>query len=506
MLSALYFSIIFGLSSKNNIPESVRPQFLECIFLGRLRAAKALVSAWIDETETTLSRPPVHAAWQVQGDLQLLTGVMEEAEECYRRSQKTIRGSKSALRIASCRNTAWMALFRYRLPTALSCFSQITKEMEANSIQLAEAHFGIACTLYEMGRVNETIKALDSLAQSIERLKKLPDQTAPQWIEVLEVLRVDVTTQAELRTTTSLDDHVYWRSGQIAAYGSNAHLPKFPKHDTTISVLRVRSEYLKSLHSTMREDVHAVSDLYRHIEWAANLGIIEYLRAVRLECTLATLVGRFPNHASTILQPLNHTVRIGTAGRAQLEYLYCAAKVFEFQGRVSDMQQTYRRYALVAMQSLREDANIRLIANESVATSSRIDHIGVRLPVRYRAAYLYLLENLEYSDLSIGEVAASIGVTPRALQLTFKQYIGLSPAELIRKKRMEHIREDLLNEKNVSQQSVRDIARKWGVENRSSLISSYRAQFHETPSDTLKRSGRPSFSDAADRGSCHGLS
>ena len=108
------------------------------------------------------------------------------------------------------------------------------------------------------------------------------------------------------------------------------------------------------------------------------------------------------------------------------------------------------------------------------------------MPAKYRRAYRYLMENLDQRDLSVRELAAQIGVTERALQAAFKTYLGLSPSELIRQRRMERIREELTREDG-SATGVLDAAHKWGIQHRSTLINSYRKVFNDAPSETLAR-------------------
>ena len=77
-------------------------------------------------------------------------------------------------------------------------------------------------------------------------------------------------------------------------------------------------------------------------------------------------------------------------------------------------------------------------------------------------------------------------MTERALQTAFKNFLGLSPTELIRRQRMERIRAEL-EDPFTSERNILGAANKWGVQNRSTLVSSYRKQFNEAPSETLER-------------------
>jgi transcriptional regulator GlxA family with amidase domain len=70
--------------------------------------------------------------------------------------------------------------------------------------------------------------------------------------------------------------------------------------------------------------------------------------------------------------------------------------------------------------------------------------------------------------------------------MTFKSSIGMTPGGLIRKLRLEGIREELLSDARVNA-SIVDTASRWGVKSRSVLAKGYRRQFHESPSETMYR-------------------
>jgi transcriptional regulator GlxA family with amidase domain len=130
------------------------------------------------------------------------------------------------------------------------------------------------------------------------------------------------------------------------------------------------------------------------------------------------------------------------------------------------------------------------VISDTALQSSRgrpcADDVSARLPAKYRRAYRYLMDNLDQKDLSVREVASHVGVTERAIQAAFKNHLGLSPSELIRRQRMERIRDDLLDD-DAPVAGMLEVAKKWGVQHRSTLINGYRRVFHEAPSQTLGR-------------------
>ncbi|WGS54177.1 helix-turn-helix transcriptional regulator [Paraburkholderia sp. D15] len=439
---------------------------------------------------------------QLQADLQTMLGIEVDAEDSYREAQKMIRSSRRDVRVASCRNTGWQAFFRHRFGTAMSCFMRIVDDARLERRQALEARFGALCVLFELGQWHEASELLDELEALVDAATSDGEAALPQrpvWCELIDTLRYDLAAQHELRTAAQLADHVYWQSGltsgasvalathslmqgearalQLAQAAARVRSP----------LLRARVDYLDALRRLAAGQREATDVAVAHLNWAIANGLYAYQYAVRLEIALAGLAGAAPQLAETMLAPLGADRR-AVQGHRQLEYLYCLAKTRSAQGRDQESAQLYSRYALAAMQCLREaSAALAPFAHRAKRAPEQLDDVGARLPARYRRAYRYLMDNLERSDLSVREVAAEIGVTERALQSAFKNSLGSTPTEIIRQKRMERIRAELQREAVHGEQSVLHAATRWGVQNRSTLVNGYRRQFNEAPSDTLKR-------------------
>lgn len=491
MFSMLYFPVVAALATPAPDAEpALSTRYLDALLNGKLGAARQQVSRWAEEAGAA---EHASSGLQLHADMQLMLGIEVEAEENYRRSQKLIRSSKHAIRIASCRNAAWQAFFRHRLGTALACFSRVAEEPEIEPERAAEAHFGMVCVLQELGRTGEASDALESLTELVERDI---DEHLDHWHDLLATLRFDLAVQSEVRSASALGDHVYWQS----ALSSDRVLRLPQAADTSVDVLREaaqairtpllrgRIDYLKRLRLAACADREAMGGLQDYLNWAREQGLADYQRTLRLEIALATLAGAAPHLAHSVLEPLHQIGRNGTTGHRHLEYLYCTAKTRQAQGRTQESLQLYSRYALVAMQCLREDSHVRAPTfSRGAKPSPQLDDVSARLPAKYRRAYGYVLDNLDRRDLSVREVAAEIGVTERALQSAFKNFLGLSPTELIRRQRMERIRAELTEGSYASERGVLSAASKWGVQNRSTLVNGYRKQFHEAPSETLER-------------------
>src|SRR5262245_184918 len=124
MFSTIYFATSSVLSSPE-LPAQLAAKILSGQFQEAVAAAANLA-----EHEHAPAKPD-YGVVQVYGDLQLVLGRHEEAEETYRKGQKLIRHSRDAMRILSCRNTGWQAFFRSQFNVALTCFKRVVEDPAA---------------------------------------------------------------------------------------------------------------------------------------------------------------------------------------------------------------------------------------------------------------------------------------------------------------------------------------------------------------------------------------
>lgn len=94
-----------------------------------------------------------------------------------------------------------------------------------------------------------------------------------------------------------------------------------------------------------------------------------------------------------------------------------------------------------------------------------------------------LIEAMD-SPLTVTEVAETVGVSVRALQLAFRRRMGASPHAVIKRARLRQARQ-LLESGEVA--TVRDAADRLGFSNVARFSTEYRDVFGETPLVTLKR-------------------
>jgi AraC-like DNA-binding protein len=297
--------------------------------------------------------------------------------------------------------------------------------------------------------------------------------------------------QGVMRGCARLVDHAYWKPAfqddaplSQADAAARAHRIEQAVGAVRMPLLAQRVDYLRALRQVMGGDRESLVDVSDHLDWARRNGLADNVRTTRIETALALLAIDLHDVAERVLEPLHGGHRHSSGSTRELDYLYCMSRIAQANNRSQESLDYYKRHALSAGRTLRQNAAASVgFASRRARKPAQLDDIGARLPARYRRAYAYLQANLDREDLSVQELSAEIGVTERALQIAFKTFLGLSPTEVIRRERMERIRADLLN----TDRGVLDTANKWGVRSRSALVSGYRKQFNEVPSETLER-------------------
>ena len=86
------------------------------------------------------------------------------------------------------------------------------------------------------------------------------------------------------------------------------------------------------------------------------------------------------------------------------------------------------------------------------------------------------------------DIAAYASVSPRALQLAFREHLAISPMAFLRQHRLTHVHDELTQAVPGDGTSVTDVAARWTFNESSRLITHYRHRYGENPSATLRRS------------------
>ncbi|MET0383861.1 MAG: helix-turn-helix transcriptional regulator [Burkholderiaceae bacterium] len=486
MFSTLYVPLLSALAA----PEASATMIGE-VMDGNLTAAaqraSRLAERAVDAGEHSTQ---ASASLRLNADMQAVRGATGDAEATYRLAQKKLDAPKPDQRALSCRNAGWQALLRHRVGMALLCFVRVLDEPDIRIDWRLEAQSAIACTLAELGDANEALAAVEDIATLLDS-EDIDVRSASAWRDLVATLRFDLAVQNELRSSARLDDHVYWKSATQDEWSAHREDPAARLHTAAQTARTVRTpllarrvEYLVALREVLNGDREALVDISDHLDWGRQNGLADYVRTTRIEVALALIASGCSDIAERVLEPLQGSHRNGGTSHRELDYAYCAAKTGQARGRNQEALDLYKRHALIATRTLRQNSQaVVSYAGRCARKPAQLDDVGARLPAKYRRAYAYLQANLDRDDLSVHEVAIEIGVTERALQSAFKTFLGLSPTEVIRRERMDRIRTDLLDK----DRSILDTANKWGVRSRSALVSGYRKQFNEAPSETLDR-------------------
>ncbi|PRB18891.1 helix-turn-helix transcriptional regulator [Microbacterium sp. MYb62] len=99
-------------------------------------------------------------------------------------------------------------------------------------------------------------------------------------------------------------------------------------------------------------------------------------------------------------------------------------------------------------------------------------------PASVRRALAYIDENA-HRAITIDEVAAASFISTRGLQYAFRRALDITPADALRRARLDGAHRDL---RNGGGHSVGEIARRWGFSNSSRFAAAYQAAYGTAPS------------------------
>lgn len=295
------------------------------------------------------------------------------------------------------------------------------------------------------------------------------------------------------RASEALDDHAL-----CSVYSENAGEPMAHKvlhqqlgaaasaFGTHAPLVALRMRYLQQLLAPECTGPAAIAHVNDRLTWLRERRVAGLETPARIEGAMALIARGALRGAADVLAQLTFNEQQVHRSRYAPELQYCLAKMHQHQGRHADALRLYRHHTQHVVQALKSTAAQLRVPNflQLAQESGQGDAARGRLPLRYRRAYQYVMDHLSDEHLSVRQIAAHIGVTERALQLAFRAHLGMTPAELIRTRRMERIQGDL--REHGGRDGVLEVASRWGITNRSTLVHNYRTQFDETPTQTLR--------------------
>ncbi|SFQ04510.1 helix-turn-helix domain-containing protein [Variovorax sp. 770b2] len=426
-------------------------------------------------------------------DLMLAQDRAEEAEDIYRLAlTAAISTQRGQVRVVSCRNIGFVSLYQRRYGAAANSFQRVAEDDAATLPQQIEALAGLSLTHHALGRNDVACQALDDAAQRLAKAGSCDAQVVESLHLFLRIVRVELAAQYAIRTNAALADHIFWQS-ESAYAGARPDEVELLVDLNACAVaaagrplLVQRLEHLISLVRAGMGDAGALDAAHGHLARLRKMHLAGPERQCRLETALVAVANRNAELTRSLLEPLSG--RHGEAPqRWNFELSYCRAKLCEMTGQSEEGLRHYQRYALESAMCLRNEMQGLLPrAAMNGRTIETRDEMELALPAKYRRGYRYLLAHMDRADLSVREIAEHVGVSERAVQSAFRTHLGMTPIEVLRRTRVERIRRDLLNAE-VCSQTVIETAARWGIRNRSTLVSSYRKHFRETPADTLAR-------------------
>ncbi|MER7764021.1 AraC family transcriptional regulator [Streptomyces sp. NPDC097619] len=98
---------------------------------------------------------------------------------------------------------------------------------------------------------------------------------------------------------------------------------------------------------------------------------------------------------------------------------------------------------------------------------------------------LDFMDDHAHLPVTVGEIAAAAGTTPRAVQYAVRRHTGLTPLGYVRRVRLERAHAELLAADPESGVLVRDVAARWGFAKPGTFSTYYRQVYGRHPSTDL---------------------
>jgi len=476
MYPTVYLALLSALKSRNSVP-----RYCASVLEGDFAKAYCVVDDVADQSERVQlqARGQSNHELTALADVSVIAGDLEAAENHYRRAQKLVWKDDDQLRVQSCRNTAWISLFRARPAVAQRSFARVSAEPGAQVEQRIEALIGMALAHHQLAQQQAADGALSRAAELAD------EHEEPRFRLVVDLLAQEFDVRLKVRASRALDDHAFWQSSLASvSLAAGSRVPLAPASAVAVrpALLSLHQELLHTMERLGSGECGTpASVIAARISREAPNPDFEF--HAMLEMALAAFAGGQDDLGAEMMSALS---KFDGRVHRNVDYFYSMAKVATRRGEHAQALKFYCQYTAEALRCLRSDAAPTRAAGTARTHGSTLvsDEVSARLPAKYRRAYRYIIENIDREDLTTREVAAEMNVTMRTIQLVFKRALGVTPCGLIRSLRLEGIRRDLLDE-NGPAASIYDTANRWGLKSRSTLAKGYSKHFNESPSQTI---------------------
>lgn len=225
--------------------------------------------------------------------------------------------------------------------------------------------------------------------------------------------------------------------------------------------------------------VHTASLLAGGDSWRAQYGgplraLVLLLGRAELEAKLAEQLGRTPR-APLAFEPWTNDAGPAAATlRSLVEALV--------DGACGDAPLLRSGAALASLREAILDLAVHVLPHNHSA-SLREAAQARALPRKVKRAVAFMREHVA-RPLTLADIAAAAGSSPRALQQAFQSFLGTSPMAYLRDLRLEGAHRDLCNPAH--REPVAAIAAAWGFVHLSLFAAHYRQRFGRLPSETRR--------------------
>jgi AraC-like DNA-binding protein len=477
---------------------SVHPEMARLTFQSDIPRALQIGRAGLDRHPVPGNARTVALVGQLLGRCLLAAGHEEDADELFRGLTRHYQDlSRAHVRWLGGLDQGSLMLHMNRPGRAAEALCAVADDPLADPELRIEAMALAAVALHRAGDCR-------SGWQSLEAARRLAQTRGDEMCcRLVDGIGLELAALQRARSAETIEDHALhsaYHEGAVdlpPAVEIRQHLSRAAGFfEMEAPLVAQRLQHLSHLLSTDRSTAAAAGHALDALAWARTrrLGGIE--PALRVESALMLIAAGAVNAAGDVIAPLASDDKQIRRSRHAVDLHYCLSRLSQHQGRVADALRGYRMHSQEAVLALRQHASRRLTDSymgsaaptpsgaSSSSASSSDDTARARLPLRYRRAYQYIIENLHDEGLTVQAVATQLGVTERALQMAFRTHLGMTPAELIRTRRAEGVRNELCA--HAGDQKLDELAQRWGLKNRATLSSIYRSRFAETPAQTLK--------------------
>lgn len=409
---------------------------------------------------------------QLIGQLLLSSGREEQAEEHFRKQLRVYDCmTRRDVRWLSSLDRGHMFLHLNRCGLAAECFNVVADDEQAPQALRVEALAALAVAINGLG---EHRRAAHTLAFALQWAPNDPCGAR----QLLEAIGLEIQATSHVRRSLEPSTARLEKSPSVSSLETAAQAV------TSLPIVAKRLTFLASLIDPRLGSAGSTAALFDTLRWWRERKLARAEELGRIEAALALVEAGDAHTASELVGALSADEARLQHHRHAIEIGFVLSKVHALQGRYMDALRCLRQQSSQSLARLRVELQqvpySRFLEQKQRAEQPDADQL--RLPLRYRQAYQFILEHLHEKALSTRRIAAHVNVSERALQMAFRTHLGLAPAELILRLRMSRIRAELQHVPG--RDSVLAVANRWGLNSRSALTQNYRQRFGESPTTT----------------------